>query len=123
MSRKPPPFLTFSHWTITSDVYNKFHIELSQQYYPEDITHDDNQLSTKPIRQKRLEIMKMTVSEDITHDDDQLSTKPYEENDSRLWYQKISHTMMINYPQKRLKMMESWKKRVYSKTSCVIFYI
>ena len=44
-------------------------------YIPEDITHDDDQLSTKPIRQKRLEIMKMMVSEDITHDDDQLSTK------------------------------------------------
>ena len=72
-----------SHWTIISDVYNKFHIEPSQQYYPEDITHVDDQLSTKPIRQKRLEIMKMTVSEDITHDDDQLFTKPYEENDSR----------------------------------------
>ena len=45
-------------------------------YIPEDITHDDDQLSTKPIRQKRLEIMKMMVSEDITHDDDQLSTNP-----------------------------------------------
>ena len=45
-------------------------------YIPEDITHDDDQLSTKPIRQKRLEIMKMVVSEDITPDDDQLSTKP-----------------------------------------------
>ena len=44
-------------------------------YIPEDITHDDDQLSTKPIRQKRLEIMKIMVSEDITHDDDQLSTK------------------------------------------------
>ena len=45
-------------------------------YIPEDITHDDDQLSTKPIRQKRLEIKKMVASEDITHDDDQLSTKP-----------------------------------------------
>ena len=44
-------------------------------YIPEDITHDDDQLSTKPMRQKRLEIMKMMVSEDITHDDDQLSPK------------------------------------------------
>ena len=41
----------------------------------EDITHDDDQLSTKPIRRKRLEIMKMMVSEDITHGGDQLSTK------------------------------------------------
>ena len=44
-------------------------------YIPEDITHDDDQLSTKPIRRKQLEIMKMMVLEDITHDDDQLSTK------------------------------------------------
>ena len=35
-------------------------------YIPEDITHVDDQLSTKPIRQKRVEIMKMMVSEDIT---------------------------------------------------------
>ena len=75
MSRKQfLPFFTF--FNFSSDVYNKFHIELSHQYYPEDITHDDDdQLSTKPIRQKRLEIMKMMVLEDITHDDDQLSTK------------------------------------------------
>ena len=73
MSRKPPPFFTF--FNFSSDVYNKFHTGLSQQHYTEDITHDDDQLSTKPIRQKRLEIMKMMVSEDITHDDDQLSTK------------------------------------------------
>ena len=30
---------------------------------------------------KRLEIMKMTVSEDITHDDDQLSTKTTQEHE------------------------------------------
>ena len=73
MSRKPAPIFTF--FNFSSDVYNKFHTGLLQQHYPEDITHDDNQLSTKPIRQKRLEIVKMMVSEDITHDDDQLSTK------------------------------------------------
>ena len=44
-------------------------------YISEDITHDDDQLSTTSIQQKRLEIKKMMVSEDITHDDDQLSTK------------------------------------------------
>ena len=72
MSRKPPPFSTFSisHWTITTADMNTY------IYIPEDITHDDDQLSTKPLRQKRVEIMKMMVSEDITHDDDQLSTKP-----------------------------------------------
>ena len=35
-----------SHWTITSDIYNKFHIELSQQYYPEDITHETHTTKT-----------------------------------------------------------------------------
>ena len=50
-------------------------------YIPEDITHDDDQLSTKPIRQKRLEIKKMMVSEDITHDDDQLSTKTTQDHE------------------------------------------
>ena len=50
-------------------------------YFPEDITHDDYQLSTKPIRQKRLEIMKMMVSEDSTHDDDQLSTKTTQDHE------------------------------------------
>ena len=49
-------------------------------YIPEDITHDEYQLSTKPIRQKRLEIMKMMVSEDITHDD-QLSTKTSQDHE------------------------------------------
>ena len=79
MSRKPPPFFAF--FNFSSDVYNKFHIGLSRQHYPEDITHDDDQLSTKPIRQKRLEIMKMMVSEDITHDDDQLSTKTTQDHE------------------------------------------
>ena len=83
MSRKPPPFFAF--FNFSSVVYNKFHIGLSRQHYPEDITHDDDQLSTKPIRRKRLKIMKMMVS----------------------WKQK--------------KILR--KKRVYSKTSCVIFYI
>ena len=76
MSKIPPPFFTF--FNFSSDVYNKFHIGLSQQHYPEDITHDDDQLSTKPIR---LEIMKMMVSEDITHDDDQLSTKTTQDHE------------------------------------------
>ena len=79
MSRKP--FLLFHISSIflifnfSSDVYNKFYIGLLRQYYPEDITHDDDQLSTKPIRRKQLEIKKMMVSEDITHDNDQQSTK------------------------------------------------
>ena len=50
MSRKPPPFFTF--FNLSSDVYNKFHIGLSQQHCPEDITYEDDQLSMKPIRQK-----------------------------------------------------------------------
>ena len=97
MSRKPPPFFTFSisHQTYTTnftlDYHNSRHeyIQLNEylyfdiltiirviiqsyhycdmyNYIPEDITHDDDQLSTKPVRQKRVEIMKMMVSEDIT---------------------------------------------------------
>ena len=50
-------------------------------YIPEDITHDDDQLSTKPIRRKRLEIKKMMVSEYITHDDDQLSSKTTQDHE------------------------------------------
>ena len=111
MSRKPPPFFTF--FNFLSEVYNKFHIGLSRQHYPEDITHDDDHLSTKPIRQKRLEIMKMMVSEDITHDDAQLSTKPIRRK--RLNIMK----MMVLWKQKKILR----KKRVYSKTSCVIFHI
>ena len=65
----------FHIFNFSADVYNIFHTGLSQQHYPEDITHDDDQLSTKPIRQKQLEIMKMMASQDITHDDDQLSTE------------------------------------------------
>ena len=52
-------------------------------YIPEDITHDDDQLSMKPIRQKRLEIKKMMASEDITHDDDQLSTETTQDHGNR----------------------------------------
>ena len=44
-------------------------------------SHDVDQLSTKPIRQKRHEIKKMMVSEDITHDDDQLSTKTTQDHE------------------------------------------
>ena len=47
----------------------------------EDITHDDDQLSTKSTRRKRLGIMKMMVSEDITHDDDQLSTETTQDHE------------------------------------------
>ena len=89
MSRKPfllfhifftfLPFFTF--FNLSSDVYNIFYIGLSKQHYPEDITHDDDQLSTKPIRRKRLKIMKMMVSEDITHDDDQLSTRTTQDHE------------------------------------------
>ena len=80
MSRKP--FLLFHiFFNFSSDVYNIFYTGLSQQHYPEDITHDDYQLSTKPIRQKRLEIKKMMVSEDITHDDDQLPTKTIQDHE------------------------------------------
>ena len=50
MSRKPLPFFTF--FNFSSDEYNKFHIGLSQQHYPEDITHDDDQLSTKTTRDR-----------------------------------------------------------------------
>ena len=80
-------------------------------YIPEDIPHDDDQLSTKPIQQKRLEITKMMVSEDIPHDDDQLSTKPIRRKRLKIM------EMMVLWKQKILR-----KKRVYSKTSCVIFY-
>ena len=52
-------------------------------YIPKDITHDDNQLSTEPTRQKRLEIKKIMVSEDITHDDDQLSTETIQDHGNR----------------------------------------
>ena len=92
MSRKPPPSFTF--FNFSSEIYNKFHIRLSRQDYPEDITHEDDQLSTKPIRQKRLEIMKMVVSEDITHDDDQLSTKPIRRKRLKI-----------------MKMIVSWKQK------------
>ena len=94
MSRKPPPFLTFSisHQTYTTNFTLNYHnsitqkishtkpirqkrLEIMKMMVSEDITHDDDQLSTESTRRKRLGIMKMMVSEDITHDDDQLSTK------------------------------------------------
>ena len=75
-------------------------------YSPEDITHDDDQLSTKPIRQKRLEIMKTMASEDITHDDGQISTKPIRRK--RLKIMK----MTVSRKQRKI----SRKKRVYSNT-------
>ena len=65
--RNHQPFFTFfhfhirrtqqiSHWTITAPRIN--HI----RRYEKNITHDDYQLYTKPIRRKRLEIMKTMVS-------------------------------------------------------------
>ena len=104
MSRKPPPFLTF--FNFSSDVYNKFHIGLSQQHYSEDITHDDDQLSTEPIRRKRLVIMKMMLSEDITHDDDQLSTKPIRRKRLEI-----------------MKMMISWKTEEESLFEDIVCYV
>ena len=101
----------FNIFNFTSDVYNKFHIGLSQQHYPEDITHDDDHLSTKPVRQKRLEIMKMMVSEDITHDDDQLSTKPIRQK--RLKIMK----MMVSWKQKKILR----KKRVFRRHRVLYF--
>ena len=78
MSRKPPPFFTFSISRQTYITYSTldYHNSITQK-----ISHDDYQLSTKPIRQKRLEIKKMMVSEDITHDDDQLSTKTIQDHE------------------------------------------
>ena len=128
MSRKSPPFFTF--FNFSSDVYNKFYIGLSRQHYPEDITHDDDQLSTKPHTTKTTRDQKISHtmminyprnpydkndsrSEDITHDDDQLSTKPIRRK--RLKIKK----MMVSWKQKKILR----KKRVYSETSCVIFYI
>ena len=64
MSRKPPSFFhifqflirriqQISHWTITAALPRINHI----RRYEKNITHDDDQLSMKPIRRKRLEIM------------------------------------------------------------------
>ena len=48
-----------SHWTITATALPRTkHI----RRYEKKITHDDYQLSTKPIQRKRLKIMKMMVS-------------------------------------------------------------
>ena len=76
----------------------------------EDITHDDDQLSTKTNQDHEDDgiMEKESLFEDITHDDDQLSTK-------RLKIKK----MMVSWKQKKILR----KKRVYSKTSSVIFYI
>ena len=60
------------------------------------------------ISQKQLEIMKMMVSEDITHDEDQLSTKTSQDPEDG----GIMETEE-----------DFEEKRVYSKTTCVIFYI
>ena len=54
-----------SHWTITAALPRINHI----RRYEKNITHDDYQLSTKPIQRKRLEIMKMTVSWNRTEGD------------------------------------------------------
>ena len=62
LGRKPPTIFhviqfqirrtrQISYWTITTPRIN--HI----RRYEKNITHDDYQLSTKPIQQKRLEIM------------------------------------------------------------------
>ena len=56
-------------------------LEIMKMTVSEDITYDDDQLSTEPIRRKQLEIMKMVLSEDITHDGDQLSTKTTQDHD------------------------------------------
>ena len=69
-----------SHWTITTALARINYI----RRYEKNITHDDYQISTKPIQRKQLGIMKMMVS--------------WEQN-------------------------EVMRKRVYSKTSCAIFYI
>ena len=64
LGRKPPPFFILfqfhigrtqqiSHWTITTALPRINHI----RRYEKNITHDEYHLSTKPIQQKRLEIM------------------------------------------------------------------
>ena len=54
-----------SHWTLTTALPRSSHI----RRYEKNITHDDAQLSMKPIRQKRLEIMKRMVSWNRTEED------------------------------------------------------
>ena len=54
-----------SHWTITTASAGINYI----RRYEKNITHDDYQLSTKPIHRKRLEIMKMMVSWNRTEGD------------------------------------------------------
>ena len=69
LGRKPStvfhiyPFLVrrtqqIPHWTITTALPRINHI----RRYEKNITHDNDQLSTKTIQRKRLEIMKMLVS-------------------------------------------------------------
>ena len=73
MSRKPPPFFTFSisHQTYTINFTLDYHNSITQKIlHTMMINYPRN-----PYDKKRLEIKKMMVSEDITHDDDQLSTK------------------------------------------------
>ena len=71
----------------------------------EDITHDDDQLSTKTTQDHEDDgiMEKESLFEDITHDDDQLSTKTTQDHENRRRFLR--------------------KKRVYSKISCVMFYI
>ena len=77
MSRKPPPFFhifqflirrtqQISQWTITAPRISHDDYQLSMKttrdHEDDGITHDDDQLSTKPIGRKRLEILKTMVS-------------------------------------------------------------
>ena len=87
-------------------------------YIPQYITYDDDQLSMKPIRQKRLEIMKMMVSEGITHDNDQLSTKTTQDHkddgimEKESLFENITHDddQLSTKRLKITKMMVSWKQ-------------
>ena len=73
--KKPPTFFIF--FNFTSDVHNKNHqLPPNSQWiittalpridhiqrYEKNTTHDDYQLSTKPLQRKSLEIIKTTVS-------------------------------------------------------------
>ena len=80
MSRKPPPFFTFSisHQTYTTNFTLEYHNNIIQK-------RSHTMMINYP--RKRLKIMKMVVSwkkslfEDITHDDDQLSTKTTQDHE------------------------------------------
>ena len=132
MSRKPPPFFTF--FNFSSDVYNIFYIGLSQQHYPEDITRDDYQQSTKRIRQKRLEIMKVVASEDITHDDDQLSTKTTQDHEDDGIMEKESLFEDITHDDDQLStkttqdheddgIMETEEESLFEDIVCYVLYL